>query len=367
MNAPFDPRLLIVLAAAATVAAVIIVAVFHHKQTALLRHRDSVADESAKESRVLNQEIAFYEDKKTVLTQRAGQRRLLSEAARGLGSVLDPTAIQQKLIEIAQLIFPSQPVTISYGQKPDAVDTFVVERRQPLLVPSDMMKGVPQMAVPICAQQAVVGVLRVGGNASPPAGGFTRDDLRLLEILSSLASLAMDNCALFHQVQQTALRDHLTGLLTHRAFQDQLEQSVLEASRYNQPLSIILVDVDHFKSINDTHGHQAGDLVLQGLAHVMDQGVRPVDIIARYGGEEFAVLLLQTTHRAATSVAEQIRRALAEQVFEVSGKTIRITASFGVATFPEDATSGQQLFRQADQRLYKAKSSGRNQVQAKAA
>lgn len=365
MNSLTDYRTLIAIAAVVTVGCIVLMEALRQKLSSLHRRRKDSEADLAKDSRLLSQEIAFYEEKAAVLAKRGAQRRLLSSAARSLGALLDPAAIQQKLIEIARQLFPSQPVGISYGQKPDAVDTYVVERRQPLLVPSDVMKGAPQMAVPISAQQSVVGVLRVGGEAG--AGAFTRDDLRLLEILANLASLAMDNCALFHQVQQTALRDHLTGLLTNRAFHDQLEQSILDASRFNQPLSLVLVDVDHFKSINDTHGHQAGDLVLQGLAHVMDRAVRPVDIIARYGGEEFAILLLQTPHRAAASVAEQIRRDLAEQAFELGNKTLKITASFGVATFPDDATSGQQLFRQADQRLYKAKAGGRNQVQMRAA
>lgn len=325
-----------------------------------------VRDDIANSSRFLNQEISFYEEKKSSLAKRAGQRRMLSEAARGLGSLLDPAAIQEKLRQIAALLFPSQTIGISYGQEPDAIDSYVVQRRQPLLIPSDAMKGPPMMAVPISAQQSVVGVLRVG-DKSPATGktGYTREDLRLLEILANLASLAMDNCVLMNNVQQTALRDNLTGLLTNRAFQDELESAVLEASRYNQPLSLVLVDVDHFKSINDTHGHQAGDTVLQGLAHVMDRNVRPVDVIARYGGEEFAILFRQTTHVEAVHIAEQIRRDLKEQVFDVNIKKISITGSFGVATFPEDATSSQQLFRQADQRLYKAKHGGRNQVQSR--
>lgn len=364
MNAGFSNPLAIGIGVGATVVAFLIVDVFRRKLVALTHRRHALQDENSKQSRFLTQEISFYESRKTVLAKRAGQRRILSEAARGLGALFDPTAIQERLIQIAQMLFPSQAVHISYGQKPDAVDSFVVSRRLPLVVPSDQMKGTPQLAVPISAQQAVVGVLRVGGSGNLPPDGYSREDLRLLEILANLASLAMDNCVLFHQVEQTALRDNLTGLLTHRAFQDQLEESVLEASRYNQPLSIILVDVDHFKSINDTYGHQAGDLVLQGLAHVMDRTVRPVDIIARYGGEEFAILLLQTSRREAAVLAEQIRMDLAAQVFEVMGKSISITSSFGVATFPEDATSGQQLFRQADQRLYKAKHEGRNQVQS---
>ncbi len=351
--------------AVAAVGAVSAIGVFRSKLNMLKRESEAIKADSSEQSRLLNQEISFYEERKFTLAKHAGQRRLLSEAARGLGALLDPMQIQQKLIQISQLLFPSRAVTISYGQRPDAVDTFVGQRRQPLLVPSDLMKGPPMLAVPISAQQSVVGVLRVGADGN--AAAFTRDDLRLLEILASLASLAMDNCMLFHQVQQTALRDNLTGLLTHRAFQDQLEEAVLEASRFNQPLSIILVDVDHFKSINDTYGHQAGDVALQGVSHVMDRNARSIDILARYGGEEFAILLRQTTNVEAAALAEQIRRDLSEQTFDVGRRTIAITASFGVATFPEDATSGQQLFRQADQRLYKAKASGRNRVQARAA
>ena len=118
------------------------------------------------------------------------------------------------------------------------------------------------MAVPISAQRSVAGILRVGGSPRSP---YSRDDLRLLDILGSLASLALDNSLLFNQVQESALRDGLTGLITHKAFQDSLENAVLEASRYNYPLSVILTDVDHFKSINDIHGHQAGDQVLSRI------------------------------------------------------------------------------------------------------
>jgi diguanylate cyclase (GGDEF)-like protein len=325
----------------------------------------SEQNEFSSQLRTLQSDNAFYEERLASLSSRATQRRLLSGAARALGSMLDPAVIQQKLVSAAAQLFPGQKVGISYGQTPDLIDAYVVQRRQPVLVPSEAMKGVPTLAAPVCAQQAVVGVLRVGGVES--AKPYSRDDLRLLEILANLASLAMDNCLLFHNVEQNALRDNLTGLLTHRAFDEQMEQAILEASRYNQPLSLILADIDHFKSVNDTHGHQAGDAVLQGFAHVLDRNTRPVDVIARYGGEEFVILLLQTSHTDAIAVAEKIRRDMSEQTFDASGKTLTITGSFGVATFPEDATSQQQLFRQADQRMYKAKSGGRNQVRSRLA
>jgi diguanylate cyclase (GGDEF)-like protein len=157
----------------------------------------------------------------------------------------------------------------------------------------------------------------------------------------------------------------LTGLLTQRVFQEKLEAAILEASRYNQPLSLILADIDHFKMVNDNYGHPAGDQVLQGFAHILDRNVRDVDVISRYGGEEFAILLYQMDHASAVKVAEKIRSDLADQGFEFERGTLSVTGSFGVSTFPEDATSGQQLFRQADQRLYKAKHAGRNQTKGR--
>lgn len=315
-------------------------------------------DEIEKEAKNLRQEITLYEQRQAELTHRTAQRRQLATAAKELGGLLDPTEIQSKLLSIAQSLFPSQTVHLSYGQYQDAVDSYVIQKRQPLVVPSDAMKGAPLIAAPISVQRNVVGILKVGR----ATGAYSRDDLRQLDILAGLASLAMDNCQLFQQAEQSAFRDHLTGLLTHRAFQDQLDSVLLEASRYNQSVSLILVDVDHFKSVNDSYGHQAGDQVLQGVAHILDRNVRNVDIIARYGGEEFAILLLQTPHRQACETAEKIRLDLADQGIEIPNGALSVTASFGVATYPEDATSSQQLFRQADQRLYKAKNSGRNQV-----
>jgi diguanylate cyclase (GGDEF)-like protein len=245
------------------------------------------------------------------------------------------------------------------GTSGSAVVSRAFERGQAIVVPGER-GGRSEMAVPVRAARAVVGALHV--SADPRQRVFGNEDLRLLEVLASLASDALGNGLLFEQVQQNALRDGLTGLLTHRAFHERLEAAILEASRYRQPVSVVLVDIDHFKSVNDTHGHPAGDAVLQGVAHVLDRNVRDVDVIARYGGEEFVLLLFQTGYDAALALAERVREDLAEQPFDAGGKSLHATASFGVAAFPEDATSAQQLMRQADQSLYAAKKSGRNRV-----
>lgn len=362
MNIPSLYLIITGVIVAAMAATVFFIVRAGHRKTQnirLLQQRDEIAVEA----KHIKQEIAFYTKQKADLEQRAHQRRLLSSVARELGSLLDPALVQEKLIEATRALFPEQPVSISLGQTADPIDSYIFKRRQPVLVPSELFKGQPLMAVPISVQRQVAGILKVGaGNPSAP---YTREDMRLLDVLGNLASLAMDNCILFNQVRDNALRDHLTGLYTHKSFQDQMEAAVLEASRYRQPLSFILVDVDHFKSINDTYGHQAGDEILQGVAHVLHRNVREIDILARYGGEEFGILLLQTPHDKAMALAEQARADLAEQGFDLGGKVISVTASFGVSTFPEDATSGQQLIREADQRLYKAKGAGRNQVKGK--
>ncbi len=330
------------------------------------RSFQSQADDAHRDTQSLAGETAFYENRLRELATLGEQRRKLSRAAHELGALLDPAEIQKKLIDLAGTLFPSRAVAISYGQTNDPVDAMVVQRRGPVVVPDNSVKFSPQaqplMAVPVMAQQSVAGILRVGGDGGPV---FGKDDFRVLEILASLASLSLDNSLMFGQVQDTALRDSLTGLITHKAFQEQLEAQILEASRYKEPLSVIMVDIDHFKSVNDSHGHQAGDAILQGVAHVLARNVRDVDVVSRYGGEEFAILLLQTNEEAARGIAENIRRDLVGQPFDTGRIIIACTASFGVAGFPDDATSAQQLLRKADERLYQAKQGGRNRVRGK--
>jgi len=310
----------------------------------------------------LEKEVQFYEARQLDLTRRGEQRRFLVRVARELGSLLDPQEIQIRLIDSTEMLFPQKKVTISYGQSNDPVDNFVIQRRQSVQAPNTSIKGRPVLAAPITAQSAVAGVLKVAGNEQ---SSFTREDLRLLDILASLASLALDNVVLFRQVQDTALRDGLTHLFTHRAFQERLEAEILEASRFGNAISVVLTDIDHFKSVNDTHGHQAGDKVLVSYTQRLIRHARDIDVVARYGGEEFILLLPHMGHENALALAELMRREVEAQPFDVGSQQIKVTGSFGVATFPADATSAQQLIRQADQRLYKAKEGGRNQVKGK--
>lgn len=158
-------------------------------------------------------------------------------------------------------------------------------------------------------------------------------------------------------LEALAARDGLTGLANHRAFQEGLEASFQQARRYDEPLSLLLLDVDHFKAYNDAHGHPAGDEVLKTVAHLLQQQARTTDLVARYGGEEFAVVLPHTPFLGATALAERFRAA----VEAGAGRGV-VTVSVGVATLTPAAAGRSDLVAAADRALYNAKKNGRNCV-----
>jgi diguanylate cyclase (GGDEF)-like protein len=172
-------------------------------------------------------------------------------------------------------------------------------------------------------------------------------------------AVAVNHARLFTQMQQLALTDGLTGCVNRRSFEMQLERDLRLATRMRQPVSLIMLDIDHFKRVNDTYGHDAGDAALRFLADVLRDELRGVDTAARYGGEEFAVILPQAALEGALIVAERLRSRL--ETTEVPGIG-HITASFGLATFPLHANSRDQLVGAADRALYESKHAGRNRI-----
>lgn len=163
-------------------------------------------------------------------------------------------------------------------------------------------------------------------------------------------------------LRQLATRDQLTGLLNRREFDRILREEQERAQRFGHPLALVLVDIDHFKAVNDTHGHPAGDEVLREFAARLGKQVRVVDRVARLGGEEFAVVLMESDDAAATHVAEKIRQAVEMSPITVGELSLKVTISAGVALLPRDAASGEALVAAADRALYAAKKSGRNRV-----
>ncbi len=191
------------------------------------------------------------------------------------------------------------------------------------------------------------------------------EDTRPLNVLAAVAASSLEMAWQFAEVDRRARTDPLTGLWNRLHFGEQLQRTLAEADRFGNPVSLVLVDVDHFKKVNDSWGHEAGDAVLQHVARVLQDGVRAVDICVRYGGEEIAMLLSQTDSARAVEVAERLRARIAESLVRHAGAEIAVTASFGVATYPETVKVRDQLFPSADKALYIAKHDGRNCVRAK--
>lgn len=164
------------------------------------------------------------------------------------------------------------------------------------------------------------------------------------------------------QLMKLAQTDPLTGLANRARLSDIFEREKQRARRYSSPMSVLILDLDHFKNVNDDHGHETGDLALQHIAHIFRDCLRATDLAARLGGEEFGILLSNTNSQQAMEVAEKIRRAVASTPLTINNNVIRLTLSGGVAELGTDGDTLRDLVREADIRLYKAKESGRNQI-----
>jgi diguanylate cyclase (GGDEF)-like protein len=218
------------------------------------------------------------------------------------------------------------------------------------------------LCVPLETRGRVLGVIEVV-NKKGGRGGFTTRDLSLVTRLAGFAAIAIENARLYQQTKQLTLTDELTRLYNTRFFTQYLEAEVKRCRRYNGNVSLIFLDLDHFKLVNDAHGHLMGSQLLRETADVLRRGVRDVDIVARYGGDEFIVILPETRLEDAAFVAERLRRAMCEHVFLAGeGVSAHLTASFGVASFPETCSSEQELIRLADQAMYRVKNRTRNGV-----
>jgi diguanylate cyclase (GGDEF)-like protein len=215
--------------------------------------------------------------------------------------------------------------------------------------------------VPLVVDDALIGAVCVEGDE---VGQLTAVEGELLSMLAPVASVALKNVEQLQDVTQKSNHDALTGLANRRQFEERLRHLLLEHARHRQPVSLILLDIDMFKTVNDIFGHQGGDEVLKEVARAAEHTIREIDLCARYGGEELAILLPQTNLAGASRTAERLREAVANlRVPSPSGGApITVTASFGVASYTESVKAGDLLFPAADMALYQAKSAGRNCV-----
>jgi diguanylate cyclase (GGDEF)-like protein len=192
---------------------------------------------------------------------------------------------------------------------------------------------------------------------------FNERDEQMLSVVARSAGLALENADLHKRTEEMSIVDELTGSFNYRYFIQKFQEEKKRAVRYDLPLSIIMVDIDWFKKLNDGYGHEVGNIVLKSLAGVIQGCIRDVDIFARYGGEEFVIILPQTPQSEALHIGERIREQVENHVIDAgtSGK-LKITVSVGISSFPENGRSEEELVSVADQALYQAKGSGKNLV-----
>ncbi len=221
--------------------------------------------------------------------------------------------------------------------------------------------AVPMRALTGPTDRAYLGVLSIARRARE----FTREEEELLEYLAGQAIVSIENASLHETVERQAVTDELTGLANNRALHSILEREIERSRRFQSPLGLVMVDLDDFKQVNDTHGHQQGDEVLSSVAAVLRDLSRDIDAPARYGGEELAVVVPQTDAEGAAQLAERMREAVERlRVPRVDGRgSLRVTASFGVAAVPESAADKAELVAAADAALYRAKRGGKNRVE----
>ncbi|MCL5773747.1 MAG: sensor domain-containing diguanylate cyclase [Firmicutes bacterium] len=241
---------------------------------------------------------------------------------------------------------------------------WVATNRKPLLL-EDTRESVLQtlmeyehsvVAVPLVAENEIIGALYVG-EAEPAA--FDTDSLALVSTVAYQAAMAIKNAELYDRMKTLAITDGVTGLYTHRYFQERLAEEIKRAERYAQALSLLMIDTDFFKKYNDALGHPQGDILLREIASLLKSYTRESDLVCRYGGDEFVLVLMDTNKENALKKAEAIREAFQIRFNKLP---VKITASIGVSTFPDDAALKSDLISAADSALYRSKAGGRNRV-----
>lgn len=217
------------------------------------------------------------------------------------------------------------------------------------------------ISVPLLAGKYVVGILNLADKVDDSAFD-AMNDLPVVEQIGQVLALAIRNCRLFSEVQDQARTDGMTGLLNYRSFHEHLQNEIHRSGRYGRPLGLIMLDVDHFKEINDTHGHPGGDAMLVELAKRIRKALRREDLPARYGGDEVAIILPETKPIGVLAVSHRLFAILRESDFVYEGKKVKVQVSMGAASY-EGEQSMTEFISAADKALYKAKNSGKNRVE----
>ncbi len=216
------------------------------------------------------------------------------------------------------------------------------------------------ICIPLKSKHRVLGVIQL---INVDMEGFGGNEMLLLQALADYAAIAIDNARAVEKIQELTITDDCTGLYNARHLYKTLEAEVYRSSRFGYEFSILFLDLDHFKSVNDTHGHLIGSRLLAEIGYEIKAHLRLIDYAFRYGGDEFVVLLPQTSKDAALVVARRLRDVFRKEAWlKPEGLNLNIRASMGVATFPEDAKNAHDIIRQADEMMYAVKNTTRDNV-----
>lgn len=324
----------------------------------------------------------------------------LNDIGRTLTSTLDPHEVLRLIMEkVSELLRPSNwalflvddaagglRVELAVGEGADVLRGrrvalgeglagWVARVGQPVLL--DDVRGDPRfsaqidgaadrparsiLAVPLRSKGRVLGAIEL---ANPEgARAFDPDDLRTLSAIADSAAVAIENAKAFERIRELTLIDDHTGLFNARHLYRSLDAEVSRARRFGRVFSLIFLDLDRFKLVNDSHGHQAGSAVLKEVGEVIRGAIRAMDVPIRYGGDEFVVLLPEADPEQALHVARRLREAInATRFLAGRGLDVRVTASFGIATFPADAATAEDLLRLADTQMYRVKETTRDGI-----
>ncbi len=240
------------------------------------------------------------------------------------------------------------------------------ERRQIVFTKRLAPPSMPSIVVlPLCVHDRALGAIVLGSKRGKAFGDGVRGTL---EVLASHMAVSLANARMVKRLEELATLDGLTGLYNKRAMLEMADQKILAAKRFHRKLSVLVADIDHFKKVNDTYGHDVGDVVIKGLGDILRRAKRNTDAVARFGGEEFVIICEETDARGALLLAERVREELKKTVFHAPGKgatqSLSVTCSIGIATFPDAGETWEEMFKASDEALYVSKRSGRDRSTA---
>ena len=332
------------------------------------------------EYEILDRDITFKDSEIIENNKRTNAVIQQIESFQTMGRILqtfeaslDEHEIIEKSGELASKFIGSGNWKLKKNAQGDVFAKYIKTAGLPLIItdlssdrrfPMTQNRYFSVIAVPVEVNGSFWGILR---GTSPKKNAFDDADLRLLSILAGIVSAVLNNASLYQKIQSLAITDGLTGLYTQSYFKERIMGEIKRAKSNKVPLSVAIIDIDFFKKINDTYGHQAGDVLLSQVANLIRGRFRETDFIARYGGEEFGVIMLHTNEEEAKKVLEEVRTSIEKERFFLPVESyhpvqVKITASIGFVELEKGSALAieDELIKKADKALYKAKESGRN-------